>query len=74
MVPDACRPLGITEQPYYRWRKECGAPKADQARCMKDLRRKNARLRQAVSNLTLDRAILREAALYQSYQGSDAGV
>lgn len=61
-VPDACRRLGVTEQTYYRWRKEYGGLKADQARRMKDLERENARLRQAVSELTLDKVILQEAA------------
>ncbi|MDX5986378.1 IS3 family transposase [Sphingomonas echinoides] len=61
-VPDACRRLGVTEQTYYRWRKEYGGLKVDQARRMKDLERENARLRQAVSELTLDKVILQEAA------------
>jgi transposase-like protein len=61
-VPDACRRLGVTEQTYCRWRKECGGLKVDQARRMKDLERENARLRRAVSELTLDKVILQEAA------------
>lgn len=61
-VLDACRRLGVTEQTYYRWRKEYGGLKVDQARRMKDLERENARLRQAVSELTLDKVILQEAA------------
>ncbi len=61
-VADACHRLGVTEQTYYRWRKEYGGPKVDQARRLKDLARENARLRQAVSDLTLDRVILQEAA------------
>ncbi len=61
-VPDACRRLGVTEQTYYRWRKEYGGLKVDQARRMRDLERENARLRQAVSELTLDKVILQEAA------------
>lgn len=51
-VPDECRRLGVTEQTYYRWRKEYGGLKVDQAWRMKDLERENARLRQAVSELT----------------------
>ena len=47
---------------YYRWRKEYGGLKMDQARRMKDLESENARLRQAVSDLTLDKLILQEAA------------
>ena len=54
--------MGVTEQTYYRWRKEFGGLKVDQARRMKDLERENARLRQAVSELTLDKIILQEAA------------
>ncbi|WP_343617288.1 IS3 family transposase [Novosphingobium sp.] len=61
-VADACRRIGVTEQSYYRWRKEYGGLKMDQARRMKDLERENARLRQAVSDLTLDKMILQEAA------------
>jgi len=61
-VGDACRRIGVTEQSYYRWRKEYGGLKMDQARRMKDLERENARLRQAVSDLTLDKLILAEAA------------
>ena len=61
-VLDACRRIGVTEQSYYRWRKEYGGLKMDQARRLKDLERENARLRQAVSDLTLDKLILQEAA------------
>ena len=52
----------MTEQSYYRWRKEYGGLKMDQARRMKDLEKENARLRRAVSDLTLDKLILQEAA------------
>lgn len=62
MVADACRRLGVTEQTYYRWRKKYGGLKVDQARRTKDLERENARLRQAVSDLTLNKVILQEAA------------
>jgi len=61
-VGDVCRSLGITEQTYYRWRKEWGGLKLDQAKRLKELERENARLRRAVSDLTLDKVILREAA------------
>ena len=61
-VGDACRRIGVTEQSYYRWRKEYGGLKIDQARRMKDLEKENARLRRAVSDLTLDKLILQEAA------------
>ena len=59
---EACRRIAISVQTYYRWRKEYGGLKTDQARRMKDLERENARLRQAVSDLTLDKLILQEAA------------
>ena len=58
----AVRGLGITEQTYYRWRKEYGGLKVDQARRLKELEKKNGRLRKAVSNLTLDKLILEEAS------------
>lgn len=61
-VSDACRRIGVTEQTYYRWRKEYGGMKMDQARRMKDLEKENQRLRRAVSDLTLDKLILQEAA------------
>ena len=49
-VADACRRIGVTEQSYFRWCKEYGGLKMDQARRMKELERENARLRRAVSN------------------------
>ena len=58
---DVCRKLGISEQSYYRWRKTCGGLKMDQVRQFKELERENARLRKAVSELTLDKMILNEA-------------
>jgi transposase-like protein len=58
---DICRRLGISEQSYYRWRKVYGGLKMDQARRLKELERENARLRKAVSELTLDKVILNEA-------------
>ena len=61
-VADICRRIGVTEQSYYRWRKEYGGLKLDQARRMKELEKENARLRRAVSDLTLDKLILQEAA------------
>jgi putative transposase len=59
---DACRRLSISEQTYYRWRKEYAGLKTDQARRMKGLEKENARLRRAISDLTLDKLILQEAA------------
>ena len=52
----------MTEVTYYRWRQEFGGMKSDQVRRMKDLEAENARLRRAVSDLTLDKMILKEAA------------
>ena len=57
-----CRSLSISEQSYYRWRREYGGLKLDQAKRLKDLERENARLRKAISDLTLDKLILKEAA------------
>ena len=57
-----CRGLGISEQSYYRWRREYGGLKVDQAKRLKDLEKENTRLRKAVSDLTLDKQILKEAA------------
>ena len=56
------RELGITEQTYYRWRREYGGMKVSQARRLKELERENGRLKRAVANLTLDKLILEEAA------------
>ena len=59
---EVCRQLGISEQSYYRWRKEYGGLKVDQAKRLKELEKENARLRRAVSDLTLDKMILAEAS------------
>ena len=56
------RELGITEQTYYRWRREYGGMKVSQARRLKELERENGRLKPAVADLTLDKLILEEAA------------
>ena len=61
-VREVIRELGISEQTYYRWRKEFGGMKVDQAREFKELQKENARLKRAVANLTLDKLILEEAA------------
>ena len=60
-VADAVRDIGVTEVTYYRWRQEFGGLKSDQVKRMKDLEAENARLRRAVSDLTLDKMILAEA-------------
>lgn len=59
---DAVRAIGVTEVTYYRWRQEYGGLKSDQVRKLKDLEAENVRLRRAVSDLTLDKMILAEAA------------
>jgi transposase-like protein len=53
--------LGISEQTYYRWRREYGGLKLDQAKRLKELEQENNRLKKAVSELTLDKLILKEA-------------
>ena len=59
-VAEVCRSLGVTEQTYYRWRKEYGGLKMDQATRLKVLEQENTRLRRAVADLTLDKQILQE--------------
>jgi len=61
-VGEACRKIAVTEQTYYRWRREYGGLKLDQARRLKELEKENGRLRKLVSDQALDMAILREAA------------
>ena len=61
-IADGIRAIGITEVTYYRWRNEYGGLKGDQVKRLKELETENARLRRAVSDLTLDKLILREAA------------
>jgi putative transposase len=61
-VADAIRAIGVTEVTYYRWRQEYGGLRSDQVKRMKDLEAENTRLRRAVSDLTLDKMILAEAA------------
>ena len=60
-IGEVCRSLGISEQSYYRWRREYGGLKTTQAKRIKDLERENSRLKKAVADLTLDKLILREA-------------
>lgn len=61
-VQDAVRQIGVTVQTYYRWRKEYGGMSRDQLKRLKELEAENQRLRRAVSDLTLDKMILTEAA------------
>jgi putative transposase len=61
-VQEAVRQIGVTVQTYYRWRKEYGGMSRDQLKRLKELETENTRLRRAVSDLTLDKMILAEAA------------
>jgi len=61
-VGEASRKIGVTEQTYYRWRKEYGGMRLEQAKRLKDLERENARLKKLVADLSLDNSILQEAA------------
>lgn len=61
-MADAIRQIGVTEVTFYRWRQEFGGLKADQVKRLKELELENNRLRKAVSDLTLDKLILSEAA------------
>ena len=62
LVADAVRAIGVTEVTYYRWRNEYGGLKGNQVKRLKELETENSRLRRAVSDLTLDKLILAEAA------------
>ena len=61
-VAEAIRQIGVTEVTYYRWRNEYGGLKSDQVKRLKELETENARLRRAVSDLNLEKLILKEAA------------
>jgi transposase-like protein len=61
-MADAIRAIGVTEVTYYRWRSEYGGMKLDHVKRLKELEVENLRLRKAVSDLTLDKLILKEAA------------
>ena len=61
-VGEASRKLGVTEQTYYRWRKEYGGMRVDQAKRLQELEKENSRLKRLVADITLDNAILKEAA------------
>ena len=61
-VKQVCRELGVSEQTYYRWRKEYGGMKVSQAKRLKALEKQNQRLKQAVADLTVDNMILKEAS------------
>jgi transposase-like protein len=61
-VAEAVRSIGVTEVTYYRWRSEYGGLKGDQVKRLKELEAENNRLRRAVSDLTIEKLILKEAA------------
>jgi len=61
-IKAVCKKLGITDQTYYRWRKEYGGMQVDQARRLKELERENARLKRLLADAEIDKAILKEAA------------
>ena len=61
-VGEASRKLGITDQTYYRWRREYGGMRVEQAKRLKELEKENVRLKRLVADISLDNAILKEAA------------
>ena len=61
-IPEAYRKIGVTDQTFYRWRKEYGGVRTDQAKRLKELERENARLKKLVAEAELDKATLKEAA------------
>ncbi len=61
-VPQVCRQLGVTAQGYYRWRKEYGGMRMDQAKRLKDLEKENTQLKKIVADQALDMAILKDVA------------
>ena len=61
-VAEASRQLGVTEQTYYRWRKEYGGMRVEQAKRLKDLEKENTRLKRLVADLSLDNSILKEVS------------
>ena len=61
-ITEASRQIGITDQTYYRWRKEYGGLRIEQAKKLKSLEKENARLKKLVADISLDNAILKEAA------------
>ena len=61
-MAEACRKIAVTEQTYYRWRKEYGGMGTEQLRRLKELEKENARLKRVVADLSLEKAILAEAA------------
>jgi putative transposase len=61
-APEGCRDAGISQQSFYRWRKEYGGLEIDQAKRMKDLERENVRLKRLVADLSLEKQVLKDVA------------
>ncbi len=61
-IGQVCKQIGVTEQTYYRWRKEYGGLKVEQAKRLKELEKENARLKRLVAELSLEKQVLREVA------------
>ena len=61
-IPEVCRKIEVTEQTYYRWRKEYGGVRIDQAKRLKELEKENGRLKKLVAELSLDKQILAEVS------------
>ena len=61
-IPQAVKQIGVTEQTFYRWRKEYGGMRVDQAKRLKELEKENLRLKRLVADLSVDHQILKEAA------------
>ena len=61
-LDEASRNLGVTEQTYYCWRREYGGMRVDQTKCLEGLEKENARLKRLVADISLDNAMLKEAA------------
>ncbi len=72
-IPQVSQLLGITEQTYYRWRKEFGGLRLDQAKRLKQLEQENARLKEVVADLTLDNPMLKEVADPNFFRRPGAG-
>jgi hypothetical protein len=62
VMAEVCREIGISDATYYKWRKEYGGMRMDQAKRLKDLERENGRLRRVVADLTLDKLILQDVS------------
>jgi len=61
-IQEACRQIGVSEQTYYNWRKDYGGLRVDQAKRFKQMEQENTRLKKLVADLSMDNAILKEAA------------